>query len=880
MADNSAKKVTSNARKTEGGIASSALNAVVDRGRQSVATGQTIGSSVMASGVYEGIVKSIDMGARTAGVMIHGVLVQNCQYFPAVFASMCGVTCNYFPEEGAHVLVLYVGGEAYIMGARPTVVDMPKFYKGRALGDTDDEMYVGGKEAFKARKRGEQTNSAIGGGFYPAGDMYPGEIEFSDNMGTAVRVLYGLAQVTAGEQAKVEACLYNDMVRVSSNTYVNHMAGGDFLAWTWNGKYPSSEEHFTSKQFEADGKKDEHGKLTKKENGRYSSRDYEEAQSRYSDTGRWRFSRYKGFLGDLVHTFVTSPTEVVSTTMKGAVRSGLYRSWVGSDGTLMVQAAGGVHVEVTSFDITVPEIDFAWDDPELVDKIDKALENLDKEYDKLWGDGPEWKDLGAACWQMNAYLRYITQFHSLARFRQLAESGYCKVPGPREVAPGEPTAKDKDREESNPSGKFPYVGQASFSIDPSGSITAQSNGIASLVMSNGCIQMAAAGNIELQAGNTVSINGRTISVRSLFELEIVSVLGKITQKAKTAFKLFCEKGRLWLKSDASDDTKDYKPDIEDGDNDVELARHAIVIEASGGSIISAAKKSNVISSEAEDNYASEDTGESEYDKNKVAGVILSGHRINMVGDTLYSRMTTAVSYAVTVVSKAAGVFVDFGRVVCKDLFSLDGGTLRGKALRLNVGNVTSFSGFTGGTSEFVSPVKDPEQRNTMVALPEFDRIECAALVDALDRERELAKYDKFIDYEFKEGVESHWRFRKWKVGASAESWAAPKRPMVWNTINSGRVSDTGMYDEVDWLTLSMPTGQHVSQEERPWPGKSGQDFNYDMSYPDTLGADIETKFNTGHIGGWSRMAKGSPKSFTVKKDSENMPMIARTDNLA
>lgn len=867
---NTASKVFKNARNTVGGVASSSLDGAMSQRKQAGITGQSAGVSVMASGVYEGVVKAVDMGSRTASVVINGVLVQNCQYFPVAFASMCGVTCNYFPEEGAHVIVLYVASEAYIMGARPTVVDMPKYYKGRAAGDTSDDTYVGGKKAFKARKRGSKGKAVVAGGFYPMGDMYPGELEFTDNMGTAVRVLYGLAQLTAGEQAKVEACLYNDMVRITSNTYVNHMAGGDTMAWTWKGKYPTIEEHFTSKQFEADGKKEESGAITSKEKGRYKSKDYQEAQSRYSDTGRWRFSRYKGFLGDLVHTFVTAPTEVVSTTMKGAVRPGLYRSWIGSDGTLMIQAAGGVHVEMTSRDITVPEVDFQWNDPEIADKVEQALDSLDKVYDKLWGDGPDWKDLGAACWQMSAYLRYITQYHSLARFKQLAASGYCRVPEPGEVDPGEPTARDKDREEACPSGKFPYLAQASFSIDPSGSITAQSNGLASIVLSNGSVQIAAAGNIELQAGNTVSISGRTMSLRSLFELEVVSVLGKVTQKAKTAFKLFCEKGRLWLKSDASDETKDYKAPIDDDDNDVELAKHAIVIEASGGSIISAAKKSNVISSEAEDNYGDI---EGEYDDNNASGVIIAGRRVNLIGDTLYTHATTVASYAVNVVRKATSVFTDIGRFVYSGLFSINGKVLRGKGLQLNVGNVTSFSGFSGGTSDEVKPVKDADTRNEMVSMPEADRDECNDAVDVLKSEHDSVKYERFIDHEFKDEDDSNWRFRKWKTGSSASAWSSLKRPMVWNTINSDKVSDRSMYDEVDWLAESMPTGEHVSSDERPWPGKTGQDFNYDMSFPDVLGSGVKTKFGEGHIGGWSRMTSGVPKSFVVKSGNEDKPLV-------
>lgn len=845
--------------------------------REAVATGQYNSTSVLSAGVYDGYVTAVDMSARTIDVKLNGVEVRHCTYVPLMLASFVGVSCNYLPPLGAPVVVLFTAGRGYAIGARSSVSASAKSYKGRATGDPGKDNYVIGKKAYKSRKRAKGGKSNSSFAHFPAGDMVPGEIEFSDNMGTALRVLYGLAQLTAGEQAKVEVSLLNDMVRITDNYFAHHMAGGDTLSWTW-GKYATMEEHFTGHQFEADGKKDKDSALTKKKkNGSFEDKEAPDVKSRYSDTGRWRKSTYTGFLGDMIHTFVTQPTEVISSTMEGAVRPGLYRSWVGSDGTLLIQAAGGVHVEVTSKDIIVPEVDFAWNDPELVEKLEGQLDSLDSKYDKLWGSGPDWKDLGAACWQMSAYLRYMTYFHSLSRWHQLAKTGYCKVPKPGDSKrkPAEATNGDKDREKSCPDGKYPYIGQASFSIDPSGSITAQSNGVVSMVMNNGNLHLAAAGNIEIQAGNTVSISGRHVSLRSLFEMEIVSMLGKITQKAKTAFKLFCEKGRLWLKSDASDETKDYEPDtFDDEDNKVEFAKHAIVIDAGKGSIISQAEKSNIISSNSEDNYGSEDgEGEPEYDDSKPVGVVLRGKRVNVIGGTMFTKVTNLVSKAVMVTTSAQKVFANIANLVYSKLFKLTGTLLKGK-LTLNVnGSVAAKGGFTG-PNEKVSVQKDKKAWEDMTELDEGDVSQYDEVFKIFDEEMENAKFIDYIEQEFKDDKELEWRFRKWKVGTSPEHWASVKRPIVYSTIAAGKTVEQGSFKECNWAGISAPEGKHVNKEERPWPGITGIDFYYDK-YADPLGAPMKKEFDVGDIGGWDKMSRSEYTTYVMDKESETLEIFKK-----
>ena len=81
----------------------------------------------------------------------------------------------------------------------------------------------------------------------------------------------------------------------------------------------------------------------------------------------------------------------------------------------MVQAAGDIMINVTQ-NMIIPEVNFKWDDPSY--DPDKVIQQLDIEYLKLWGTNKTyWQDIQASCWSMRNYLKYITIWHSLERFR-------------------------------------------------------------------------------------------------------------------------------------------------------------------------------------------------------------------------------------------------------------------------------------------------------------------------------------------------------------------------------------------------------------------------------------------------------------------------------
>ena len=67
-------------------------------------------------------------------------------------------------------------------------------------------------------------------GYTPGRDVLPGEKEYSNNMGVWLRLLINMAQLSAGELAKVEVGLMNDMVRIVDNYFAHHNVGGDNLS--------------------------------------------------------------------------------------------------------------------------------------------------------------------------------------------------------------------------------------------------------------------------------------------------------------------------------------------------------------------------------------------------------------------------------------------------------------------------------------------------------------------------------------------------------------------------------------------------------------------------------------------------------------------------
>lgn len=541
-------------------------------------------STIINGNLYTGEVTGVNYVTKTLDVKIKGTAVSGCLYVAGSMATFFGIENSSLPPIGAIVLVYYteITSPPLVLGTlggqQPIMKAMWDSISGQY---TEGDFTASATEGLKPKVENSKYAS-IGQGPPIPMDLVAGEMNLTMSTGPMIRLLHNFAQLGASDAAKVEACILNDMVRIVDNYFVHHTCGGDELVWS-AGRC-TRENHFTGYPFEAEGKITPEEELCPEEHkGLYDLKT--NLKSITGDTGRWRLSEYMGFLGDMIHRWVTTPTEVASNIMEKALRAGQFRSWVGNDGTYMVQAAGGIQMEVTQC-IVIPEILRAWNDPDF--DMEKALSDLDGEFLKIWGTGPDWDDLKVAVWQLQYYTRYITLWHSLSRFRQLKEKEYCNIPAEAETPERTPTAKEEDKEAANPDAKEKGpTGHALLSMDPAGNIALRSNNHTSITMYNGNIQIACPGNLELKAGGIVAMQGNTVSIRGAQRVEITSIFGTLVTTARTAWKALCELGTIWLKGDGREDTELPKDELQErinalGQEPREFAEFAVVLDASKG----------------------------------------------------------------------------------------------------------------------------------------------------------------------------------------------------------------------------------------------------------------------------------------------------------
>lgn len=749
--------------------------------KASANTGKTNTDLMASQAVYEGTVIASDSELRTLTVDTGAAVLTGCEYLPGVMAGLLGVSISSLPPVGTRVVVLRGRAQSYVISAQQATGAKVPDTLGIVAGVKDTDAWE--EEAFQTSR--ESTGKAQGHGMHEAVDLYQGELDLTNSMGVALRALHNFAALSAGDAAKVETHLFNAMVRIVSGYFVHHSVGGDTMIWSNGGC--NKEEHFTSYQFEADGKPDPtSGYATP---GSYANTfDPEKScEDPVNDTGRWRLSRYTGFMGDLIHTFVSTPTDMITTYNQNATRDGQFRASVGADGTLAIQAHGGVFVQVTPR-VQIPTIFHKWDDPEF--DAEEAFKNLNKEYLRLWDKGADWKNLEYACWQMRSYLRYIIQYHSLQRFLQLQEKGLCKVPIDSSTAGHSCAAEDDKKAVNGSDTSYPWLREASISIDPSGSITLESNQSASVILNQGNVQIAAAGNIELKAGGTVSIQGRDMSILSASDMEIVSMAGNIAMKARTVLKMLCEKGRIWLKSDAREFSPEDTTIADEVESTGEMNKYAIVLDAPQGSTLISAKEQLALGTETGDLYIS-----------ALKGVLyMYGREFKM-----FAQVKVLIkSIAVALAGKLAGIKASVLQLTESCQIVNGGGIVTDKKVTCD-GVISSGAVVSPGWQKHVAPgggsPPDPK----------------SAAMDYVSEADELTKDAVYSDYQSEELDNDVFSLRKWTdvVTTTKEHTESLKAsPVDDYCINAGMPLMTPVPETYTKLASAKRT-----EASKVWPGE-------------------------------------------------------------
>lgn len=784
---------------------------------------------------------SVDPVARKLAVtVLNDTKVNNCLYMSDSLAALLGFEQTTLPCVGSQVLVLYAPKQSYVLGGvGATRVDNPTVFSMPASGNVDGETI--NDPAYGVR-RGEQDKD-LAGGYTPGKDILPGEKEFSNNMGVWLRLLMNMAQLSAGELAKVEVSLVNDMVRIVDNYFAHHNVGGDTLIWAANGNC-TEERHFTPYGFEAEGKLTPKQKLADSSEGIV---DPASIGNPVNATGRWRKSTYIGFLGDMIHTWISNPAETVSTYAEGAIRTGHCRCWVGQDGTVMVNSAGGVHIQVTPT-VIIPEVRHNWNDPDF--DVAAAFADMDVKFLKLWGDDSKepWKDMAVACWQMRTWAQYIRLWHSLKMWNALTKPDYCKV---------------YQEEDSAYSDELRHQGTAFISVDSGGSIaltsygTQEAGGTSSIIMNNGSIQISTAGNLDIQCGGTLSFSAKNISMKALDHIEIVSIAGALWLKARSAWNALCEAGRMWLKSDLADtypaDVK-YTYPLAGGvpPEPQEVGRYAICIDAAEGRVAMHGKKE--ISMATSDAYAPIRVN---------AKGTMSPIYVQSNGDMLFDAWSNiSLGAARNMCTRSYGLLMDCNTARIARNMLITSATIEFNGF-IRTNSVISLNGYMGNAAQ-VSVYKEKEKADPAPVIEKNNE----SMFNDLEKYINTSYYSEVYPLYNEDYIEEvwdayDWHFNDWHVGEGDDvlKWYTYKRSPIFDENGMGVANEPLIpvtWEECCLISPSSTTGSLTPERGKwPFPGKKMEMWMHDLKGT----GPIENYF-AGHV---LTTASGSPDNGGIAK---------------
>jgi hypothetical protein len=560
---------------------------------QSAASGQSGLARLEAGRVYTGVITQTHHGDGLYTVKIDGInTVINCTWAAGIFSPLLGIRTKYYPALDTKVAVLVSGlNTGWIITTAPS--ESYDQGAGGANSMVDMQLNEEKLEPF------EQELKGVGLNVTNPNDLLEGEFVIANNFGVAIQFLTTMIKMQASERAKVEALLMDDMVRIVSETFKHYSSFGDYQIY--NDGRLNVRFDGTSYEFESFGKEKNTDPLVQLDDKKV------DFQKTFNETGRWRFSEYIGFLGDFIHTFVTEPNETLAAIAAEAIRPGKARMQMHSDGTILMQSVADISIERVCRVVSPAEIR-RQDDPEGNKK--NEFDKLNKEYLKIWSYGQDMRKAHYASYQLRQYARWLSCFHSFARFHQLDKD--WSVPKETDFQHSW-NNQEEDVEQANAGGETLYDVYATFRIMRDGSILIMDGFNSAISMVRGSIQMSAARHIELDAAGDIRINaGQNIYIKARRNIEISAIVGGLTLKARAWWKALCEWGTVWIKSDAIDPLSgDTPPTPEDPTQDPEPEIHgaAIFLDAAKGQTLIQSERRTTISviGNPEDTESLEDT---------------------------------------------------------------------------------------------------------------------------------------------------------------------------------------------------------------------------------------------------------------------------------
>lgn len=511
--------------------------------------------------------------------------IDNCVWLTkALTAPLLGYRIKSLPAEGTKVVVLY-GSPTYIID----IVDSP------FLDDSHGRSLTGDGEF----TREEQFPNDIYKGLEGSASLLEGEFEIENAFNVGISFLANLISIKAGDRAKIETHLLHDMVRVIAEQYHNITPLGEVKIYD-DGR-PNMEVNFGSYVHEllnlASPNQDKVNT-----SGYHVNFDSLNQNDPVKSFGH-RFKTYLGFVGNFLNMFVSDPVSNL-----GAIASGKAQFHIGNSGDILLRTVSEVAIERV-VRIAVPIRNKKSNDPSghLSKEFDN-LENLDvlKKWD--YGQGTT-NTIHQCAYSLRSYSRYLSNYASLVRFHQMSgenNDGTFTVPTEKDIPKPDMNNKEQDLLDAN--GPVSYIeGYSTIRIMRDGAVLTMDSTGGAVYHGRGIVEISAVKDVRIDSARDISlIAGRNLFLKAKQNIEVSSSEGGIVMKSRKLFNVLCEKGKLWLKSDAKTTEADYGVVIDSTANKIlvnskgnMLIRQEdgdLLMDSIKGSILSRSAKNNVISS--------------------------------------------------------------------------------------------------------------------------------------------------------------------------------------------------------------------------------------------------------------------------------------------
>jgi hypothetical protein len=458
-------------------------------------------------------------------------------------ASLLGISVTSLPTTGTNVVVLYSGEDEqhhFIIGCLPNGLSLEE---GQHTTVTDADQYV-------TEATGDsETQEKHFIGHRPPKDIVEGEYHVANDYGIALSLLKHIAKLGAGELAKIECHLMDDMVRIISDKFKHHTAFGDYEIYNDQGKL-NVKWMGTDKDYEALGMEDPEGTAKFEANADKNITTEDSVEEKWKDSGRWRFQTYIGHLGNFLNFFLSDPIKHLSDA--AGVPSGKFRMHVNDDGGFLLQSLADITLERV-VKIPVPVEINRYDDPERI--IDsKNFAGINKDELAKWKPSSTTK-LHEAVYQLKDYARWYSHVYSMAQFH--IDPRYQVLPDSQYQYPDK-DSESKERKKANDVGGYnpeTHVAYqykyATIRIMKDASVLVMDGDGSAINMSNKDVTVSAARNLNLEAANHITMNaGNDILVKARRSVDVSAIKGGMFLRSRAYLQALCEKGSIFAESGA------------------------------------------------------------------------------------------------------------------------------------------------------------------------------------------------------------------------------------------------------------------------------------------------------------------------------------------